>query len=1237
MREREYKYDAFISYRHLPFDMRVAKAVQRLLESYKPPKGTVCKNTDRIRRLFRDQSELPTSGDLTAEIQDALEDSDYLIVICSPTLKESKWCMQEIRYFKELHGGRVDHILPLLIEGEPSDTFPEELRFEEFSERNDAGVETPVRVEVEPLGADIRADSEGKSLYKLFTEFLRPAASILGTEYDKLYRRQLRRRWKREIALAMGAVVVLAVVVGIVRYYAAETRATQANAYLLLGAQEAENENAQEALAYYSASMKLGNQTAQSIAAVILQQTTWPYLAESTDGFLLNGQAITQSGDSLLTLSDSARKSAALTDDGAWSLVDGIVTHRTDGTTYALDLGDDSAVYKRTTADGNTWVLEGDERFYFYTPGTDTTVSLDISQEDALPVCRNRVALTRNGYFYLYSLEDGEAKQQEYISYEEVFAPTDNHEDSAQIGRLWTDENGELLVWANGNHIALLDLRNETTVMLALREWRYALNDVVIDRSQGVVALAYGNTQTTGNMTTGGYVAVYRLADCKLMLQTELDEVESMQGICFAHNATLLLTRSLDKIHIWNFETGKEATASLALERCDDAVFRDDDAAILVDVGGAVETYCFAVPNLTGDNSEGTETYLEYRNAVLDDMQAELDFLTALGEREPFASAGGVCNVLTLAENTKLVVMSTGFYMTDSDGNVLSELLLADTDFAELRITGDGVLTGDGKNVYAIAIDMETLEYCAIRLSLSSNGEKLGKVTALDCQGYTPQEIFCGTELAAVVTEDNRILFYRGDDTIPSDSVMPTQNGSIKEIAFNKNDTLMVINYVVSTYRSSDYSGYLTEYSVLVLWNVVQSTTMAKLGDGVHSISKVCFVRDELCYFLGTTPQELWLPSDTMNQASRNALTALCCYVINESLALNSRAPTLILENTSWQERMTAEGTLTTAAETIVTDAMDARYTELYTQNGGDRLLAFEALAEEMVSGAYEVSLADEDVFYDSYLRAACELGSEEQIEAALSAYVARIEKAIADGEDISDSAVYFYADTLIYTMQYTTALDEQIYNALFNYYAAYLAQLKQRESDQEEYDYTFYTIILELALVQGNTSLLEEMQQVGMLDSSYFPGTYISMALLMIGETEKAAEEFNRGCLLYADSSESVRNYAMEHVLGLCYALMQRGYFTQEDVDSCLGQAGIAAGLKVSDLTKVGKDNGFYCGDVIFVVNGHRVLSKKQLENLLTEGEVTCYAIRDGLGIVALTANTTDLGVSLSLVSDAV
>ena len=92
MENKEYKYDAFISYRHCDLDKFVAENLHKALETYELPKNLKEQlhiEGRTFKRLFRDQEELPLSSNLEDPILEALQSSKYLIVICSPRLKDS--------------------------------------------------------------------------------------------------------------------------------------------------------------------------------------------------------------------------------------------------------------------------------------------------------------------------------------------------------------------------------------------------------------------------------------------------------------------------------------------------------------------------------------------------------------------------------------------------------------------------------------------------------------------------------------------------------------------------------------------------------------------------------------------------------------------------------------------------------------------------------------------------------------------------------------------------------------------------------------------------------------------------------------------------------------------------------------------------------------------------------------------------------------------------------------------
>ena len=192
------KYDAFISYRHSPLDMEIAKKVHTGLETYHVPKA-VRKKTGKkkIKRVFRDQEELPIGSDLNDNISSALAQSEYLIVICSPRTPESYWVCKEIESFIEMHDR--DHVLAVLIEGEPDESFPPQLLTDEKGNP------------VEPLAADVRGETASDRNKKFKTEILRLAAPVLGCSYDDLKQRHRERIIRRTISIVSSAAAIVAI------------------------------------------------------------------------------------------------------------------------------------------------------------------------------------------------------------------------------------------------------------------------------------------------------------------------------------------------------------------------------------------------------------------------------------------------------------------------------------------------------------------------------------------------------------------------------------------------------------------------------------------------------------------------------------------------------------------------------------------------------------------------------------------------------------------------------------------------------------------------------------------------------------------------------------------------------------------------------------------------------------------------------------------------------------------
>ena len=190
-------YNAFISYRHHPDDIKVASEIHRSLERFHAPRS-IRKKYGKITRLFRDKEELPITSDLNDDIDDALRNSDYLIVICSVHLKESIWCQREIERFLKTHPR--NRVLTVLASGEPYDVIPDILLHEDVVDPETGETH---RIDIEPLSCDWRV----KRRKAKQEELLRLVAPLLGCAYDELRQRQKQYKTRRNAAIVSSALL----------------------------------------------------------------------------------------------------------------------------------------------------------------------------------------------------------------------------------------------------------------------------------------------------------------------------------------------------------------------------------------------------------------------------------------------------------------------------------------------------------------------------------------------------------------------------------------------------------------------------------------------------------------------------------------------------------------------------------------------------------------------------------------------------------------------------------------------------------------------------------------------------------------------------------------------------------------------------------------------------------------------------------------------------------------------
>lgn len=200
---QEKEYFAFISYQRK--DEEWADRLRSKLEHYRLPSSVRRQDASlpkEIRPIFRDALEL-AGGVLAKEIETALQQSKFLIVICSPNSAKSPWVNKEIQTFIDL--GREDRIIPFIIDGTPfsdneeTECFPPALR--------------SLRGEKELLGININEMGRDAAAVKV-------VARMFGLKFDALWQRYEREKKRKRWMLVGGLLLFALVSLGIGGYIA---------------------------------------------------------------------------------------------------------------------------------------------------------------------------------------------------------------------------------------------------------------------------------------------------------------------------------------------------------------------------------------------------------------------------------------------------------------------------------------------------------------------------------------------------------------------------------------------------------------------------------------------------------------------------------------------------------------------------------------------------------------------------------------------------------------------------------------------------------------------------------------------------------------------------------------------------------------------------------------------------------------------------------------------------------
>ncbi|MBL8728181.1 MAG: toll/interleukin-1 receptor domain-containing protein [Planctomycetes bacterium] len=214
MQHDSMRFVAFLSYPHRGIARAVAAQLQRDIESLTLPRlpDSQLGHRRRLGRVFRDETDLSSAPSLSEVLKSALAESEHLILLLTADTKASRWVGEEVRHFIEL--GRRDRIVPILLEGEAADAWPNAL----------AGLAEPLAIDARPQAGESERARRRRVVGKV-------AAALLHVDHDVLVDRQRRQQIARLRVWAVVSSGLLMVLAGLVAFALVQrTQAMEAKA-----------------------------------------------------------------------------------------------------------------------------------------------------------------------------------------------------------------------------------------------------------------------------------------------------------------------------------------------------------------------------------------------------------------------------------------------------------------------------------------------------------------------------------------------------------------------------------------------------------------------------------------------------------------------------------------------------------------------------------------------------------------------------------------------------------------------------------------------------------------------------------------------------------------------------------------------------------------------------------------------------------------------------------------------
>ena len=945
------KYFAFISYRHCKPDSEISSLLLKHLESYRIPKELRRSPGERrigkalldpassgeagLGKAFRDLEELPIDASLTNQIEAALDQSEFLIVICSPNATKSRFIRDEIAYFQKHHD--PSKCLAVLAGGEPSSNRPEDQPFPAGLVSNSA--DGPA---TEPLAADVRAKSAWGRRRKLKKAKLKLVAAILGCDYDRLAEREKARQTRIRLwAATISAILMLIVGSVIFLYYhqaevAKQDRQDSISALMYRYASENLDADPNCALCYDLEAILQAPRDAFFVnqqISTLLQSHKWPYFQDSVSGRALNGVLIAYDSDAEKEGLEGAVKISRSLDMAAIQAVSEdcgrlLVRDPAACRVYSFSgerVGEIPAAYAflRTSADHVAWLFYGEGKIGVFRAADGLWVEVDppfplengvLGGYAEIAADGKQLYLRNSGQVFRYDW-DTEGKryvQKASINTGDIFLEPvieGSH-------NLWMDAKGRMLFLNNGNRIYVLKAKN-FEFLTAIRQDNYAVSDILVSPSGRQFALAYGFTQRYSPSLSGnGRLELYSSLTGECLATTPDGSTQGVKGICFSADGKSLISWYYNG-DVRIFDVSKDALD----ERCRPAILTDAPESAFLSAGearlaveserGTLDLYGLLVP-ASGKVAEleGVEPSLcrakdgyaavSYDRIMLFDQGWKLlrilyensDGYAALRQmllsekaRQPSPREYPIA--FRYGDDVRAAVGPSAVSLYDGSGALAQEVRL-NGDTASLSTVSDAIFSNDGRMLYVVGSNPESfiaaysIDEKNLKIELEFQDRPKQLIPQRVCKNQDDSNI-------AVTTSDGRILVYRCGETISRYATLRTADQfEVRQMEFDPDSRLIALSLAQKPTAEDQLAS--PGLGAVELWDLQTGLMVYRCDQEKCSFQGMLFDKNQFYYTQDSEIYRLFLARSNMTRARVEALRLLSGYRLGDGMDMERTA-----------------------------------------------------------------------------------------------------------------------------------------------------------------------------------------------------------------------------------------------------------------------------------------------------------------------------------------------------------